>query len=173
MYDYFESQVEFYRKAGVIPASIKHLIRTSTIILTAGSGNLPSDFAQEMVFTTDCGNEGVFLGQDEFTDRVKSDILTPDLDNPIAKIENGKVIVDPDEFSTIQLTYIRIPAAFVYATTVSGDGRSETFNAGASTDIEFSYDDSKEIIRLSLLYLGVAFQNNDALQLAVSTKQVQ
>ena len=171
MFDYFDSEVEFYRKANIIPASVKHLIKTSEIILTSGTGNLPTDFAQEVVFVTDCVNEGVFLSQEEFTDRVKSTILTPDVENPIAKIENGKVIVEPDELTKIQFTYFRLPIDFVYATTVSGDGRSETFNAGGSTDIEFNYEDSQEIIRKALLYLGVAFQNNEALQLAVSNKQ--
>jgi hypothetical protein len=171
MYDYFDSQVELYRKANIIPSTIKHLLKTSQIIITSGTGNLPSDYSQEVVFVTDCGSEGVFLTQEEFTDRVKSTILTPDIENPIAKIENGKVIVEPDEITSIQFTYFRLPIDFVYATTVSGDGRSETFNAGASTDIEFNYEDSGEIIRRALLYLGVAFQNNEALQLAVSNQQ--
>jgi hypothetical protein len=168
MYDYFNSEVEMYRKTGFLPASIKRFVKPSTLLLTSGSANLPADFVQEVTFETSCGSQGVFLTPEEFKDRVHSSILDPDQNNPIAKIENNKIVVAPDEFTDTSLIYIRIPNEFVYATTISGDSRSEVFDEGSSTDMEFGLDDSGELIRRALLYLGVAFQNNEALQIAIN-----
>ena len=168
MYDFYNSEVEQYRKLGFVPASVKKFTKTAEIILTSGAGNLPTDFSQEITFETSCGKQGVFLTQEEYMDRVHSSILDPILEEPIAKVENGKLYVLPDEFTKINIVYFRLPIDFVYATTIAGDGRSETFNSGGSTDIEFGYDYSFEIIRRALLYLGVAFQNPEALQLATA-----
>jgi hypothetical protein len=168
MYDYFAFEVEQYRKTGFTPAAVKKFVKPATLTLTNGMANLPTDFVQEVTFETSCGSQGVFLTPEEFKDRVHSSILDPDQQNPIAKIENDKIVVAPDEFTDVSLIYFRIPNEFVYAVTVSGDGRSETFDEGSSTDMEFSLEDSGDIIRRALLYLGVAFQNQEALQLAVN-----
>lgn len=171
MYDFYTSQVELYRKTGFIPSAVKKFVKPATLILTTGSANLPTDFSQEVTFETSCGSQGVFLTPEEFRDRVNSSILDPDQQNPIAKIENDKIVVLPDEFTDVSLIYFRLPNPFVYATTVSGDSRSEVFDESSSTDMEFSLEDSGEIIRRALLYLGVAFQNQEALQLAVNDNQ--
>jgi hypothetical protein len=168
MYSFYSDELEVYRKTGVIPSSIKKFAKSSPLTLTNGSANLPTDFNQEINFETDSGYEGTILTPEEYLDRKNSFIIAPDQENPIAKIENGKIYVQPDEFTTITLTYFRIPTAFVYATTVAGDNRSETFNSGASTDIEFSIEFAWEIARRSLLTLGAGFQNAEALQLAVN-----
>lgn len=168
MYDFFNAECEVYRKLGFIPASIKKFSKPAVLTLTNGLANLPTDFAQEITFETSCGNQGAFFTQEEFQDRIHSTILDPQQENPIGKIENNKIVIMPDEFTDITLIYFRVPNEFVYAITVSGDGRSDSFNIGASTDIEFTIDHSFEIIRRALLYLGVAFQNDEALKLAIA-----
>lgn len=168
MYDYFNSEVEIYRKVKIIPASVKKFSKPAALTLTNGTANLPTDFTQEISFETSCGKQGVILTIEEYLDRIHSSILDPDQENPIAKIENGKIVVAPDEYTSVTLNYFRVPNEFVYAVTVAGDGRSETFNEGASTDIEFTIDHSFSIIKRALMYLGVAFQNNEALQLAMA-----
>lgn len=168
MYDFFNGELEAYRKTKFIPASVKKFSKPATLTLTSGSANLPTDFSQEISFETSCGKQGTFLTIEEFLDRKNSSILDPDQDNPIAKIENGKFVIQPDEYISVILNYFRVPNEFVYATTVSGDSRGETFNEGGSTDIEFTIDHSFSIIRRALMYLGVAFQNNEALQLAMA-----
>lgn len=172
MYDFFHGQLEIYRKTGYLPASLKPLTKPADLSLTAGGiVDLPADFVQEVTFQTSCGKEGTFLSPEEFNDRISSSILDPDQAHPIAKVINSKMYIAPDEYNAVNITYIRNPVAFVYATSVSGDGRTESFNAGGSTDMEFGYEHSSEIARLALIYLGVAFQNAEALQLAMSTNQ--
>jgi hypothetical protein len=168
--DFFNQELEVYRKQKFIPTSLKKFVKDADITLTEGVGNLPPDFAQENVFEPDCSDcgQGVFLSPEEYYDRLHSVILAPDQNNPVARINNGKIYVQPDEFSSVKLFYFRLPIEPLYATTVAIDGRSETFNSAASTDIEFSMDYAGEITRLALAYLGVAFQNQEALQLAVS-----
>ena len=168
MYDFFRSEAEFYRKTGVLPASLKEFVKPVELVVTDGIANLPTDFAQEVSLETDCGSQGVFLSPEEYYDRLQSSILDPDQANPIAKCINGKLYIAPDEFTTITLTYLRTPSEFTYATTVAGDGRSETFNEAGSVDIEYGMEFSNEIARRALAYLGVAFQNAEAFQLAIN-----
>jgi hypothetical protein len=169
MFDFFLQEVEIYRKTGVINASVKPMVKTTNIILTSGLGNLPPDFSQEVSFETSCGKEGTLLSPEEYMDRKNSAILAPDQENPILKIENKKVYIQPDEFIAIDLVHFREPAEFVYDTTVALDGRSVSFNEAGSTDIEFGYEESGEIIKRALVYLGIAFQNNEAFQLGISS----
>lgn len=172
MYDYFNSEVEVYRKTGVIPASVKRFVKESSLTLTNGSAAIPDDFAQDVTGESSCGeHELTILQPEEWSDRMRSEILMPDQENPIAKIIDDNIYVQPDEFSSIKLTYFRRPNAFVYATTVAGDGRTETFNSAGSTDMEFDIECSKEIVRRALLYLGVSFQNREAFELAVNDNQ--
>jgi hypothetical protein len=171
-FDFFNSEVEIYRKSGVIPASVKKFVKTADITpLSSGSANVPTDFAQEVSGETSSGKELTLLTSEEFIDRKYSEILAGDQEHPIAKIENGKIFVEPDEFTSIKLTYFRRPIDFVYNTTLSGDSRSETFDAGTSTDIEFTIDHSKGIILRALKYLGVTYQNEEALTLAMNDKK--
>lgn len=171
MYDYFNAEVEVYRKIGVIPASVKKFVTTDEIALTDGSANLPSDFSQDITGETSCGRELTIITPEEWGDRMRSEILGPDQENPIAKIEDGKIYVQPDEFTAINLTYFRRPNEFIYNTTIAGDGRSESFDSGTSTDIEFEIEHTKEIIRRALVTLGVSFQNREAFELALNDNQ--
>jgi hypothetical protein len=167
MFDFFNSEVEAYKKGNVILGSVKRFVKPSEIFLVNGIGNLPPDFVQEVTFETSCGNEGTFLTPEEFQDRIHSSILDPDQAHPIAKIENNKIVVQPDEYLKVTLIYFREPNDFVYSTVVSQDGRSLLFDSATSVDIEFGYSYSFEIIRRALMYLGIAFQNNEVLQLAI------
>ena len=171
MYDHFNAEVEIYRKTGIIPASVRKFVKTANIVLTNGSGPMPADFSQDLTGETSCGRELTILKQEEWMDRMHSEILAPDQENPIAKIEDDKIFVQPDEFTGIKLTYFRLPDEFVYAVTVAGDGRSESFSSAGSTDIEFGIDHSKEIIRRALVILGVSFQNREAFELALNDNQ--
>lgn len=168
MYDFYNAELEVYRKTKVIPESIKKFTKPLPITLTSGVANLPGDFVQEITFEANCENQGVFVTIEEFQDRIFSSILNPDQENPIAKIQNGTIVAAPEELLSLTLIYFRIPTDFVYGTTLAGDSRSETFDVTTSTDIEFGYAYSFEIIRRALLYLGIAFQNEEALKLAIS-----
>lgn len=171
MYDYFNAEVEIYRKHGVIPASVKRFVKPAVLPLVNGSAALPADFSQDVTGETSCGRELTILRPEEWMDRMHSEILAPDQENPIAKMEDDKIFVQPDEFTEINLTYFRLPNEFVFATTVAGDGRSEVFTSVGSTDIEFGIDCSKEIIRRALVVLGVSFQNREAFELALNDNQ--
>lgn len=166
MYDFFKAQLEIFRKTKDIPESIKRFSTSVDIILTDGVGNLPADFAQEISFYSDCSEDGVFIAPHDLKDRLKSQILQPDNDFPIAIIEGGKIKVWPKETLKVTVRHFRNPAPFVYATTLSVDGRTEIFNQAGSTDIELNYDYSADISRQALGYLGLAFQNAEAVQAA-------
>jgi hypothetical protein len=168
MYDIFNEELEIYRQTGIISSKIKQFTKTASVVLTDGNATLPTDFIREINFFTNEGNEGVFLDQEEYRDRANSVILTPDETYPIGIIKSGKVYVKPSSFPAIKLDYFRIPNEFVYATTVSNDERSEVFDPTSSTDIEFDYAMSGDIIRRALLYLGAGYQNPEAAQIGTA-----
>ena len=170
--DFYNSELDAYRAAAIIPSSLRKFVKTVSVSITSGEGPLPSDFAKEITFVTDCGSEGDLLSPGAFNDRKKSFIIPPTEDHPIAKVQDGKIIVDPDETDLLDLTYFRTLSdpPFVYATTTDGDGRGKTFNSGASTDIEIGIEYSGEIIKRALVYLGVANQNKDAAEFGLTGK---
>lgn len=168
MHNYFNEQVEIYRKTGVITAPVRKFVITAEVPLEEGAGPLPDNFVQDVTGETNDGMELTIVKQEEWADRLNSTILAPDQENPVAKIEDGKIFIEPHEFEHIKLTYFRKPNDFIYAVTVAGDGRSESFNEGASTDIEFDIEYSSEIIRRALMYLGVPQQNPELISLALN-----
>jgi hypothetical protein len=168
--DLFRQNLTIYKQVGFIPTPIKKFVRVIEIPLDdKGTGALPGEFSQEVVFDTDDGARGVILSPEGFQDRINSSILAPDQDNPIAKIIDSKIFIQPDEFTSIHLTYFRVPVDPVYNTAVSPDGRSQEFVEAGSVDLEFGAEYSNEITRIALMYLGVAFQNDGALQLALAS----
>jgi hypothetical protein len=166
--DLYNSELDLYRQTGLISSKIKRFVKTGSVTLTSGAGPLPSDFVREINFVTNTGKEGTILTQEEFQDRVTSYILGPDDDNSIGKIQDNQIIIEPEEYPSIDLDYFRAPVDFVYATTPDGDGRGETFDAGNSIDVEFDTTVSGEIIRRALLYLGAGTQNQEAVVIGMS-----
>jgi hypothetical protein len=166
--DFFLDQADIYRATEVIPASLKPLTKTAKITLINGVSPVPGNFSQEVTFQTEPGARGKFFSPEQFLQRVNSYILAPDQANPIAKIEDKKIIVEPNELLEIFFTYIAFPPVPDYKTVVAADQRSETYDPSTSVEIEFPEEYSGEIARRALLYLGVAFQNNEALQLALA-----
>lgn len=167
--DFYNEELDDYRVTGIIPSSLKPFVKdSSTLTLTSGVVATPNDFTKEIIFKTEYGDEGEFLTPEAFNDRLRSRIVAPTGEFPVAKVQDNKIIVQPDEIEKIILTYFRIPTDFVYATTTDGDGRGYTFNSGASTDTEFGLEYSGNIIKKALTYLGVAVQNKEAAEFGLS-----
>jgi hypothetical protein len=162
--DLYNFELDLYRKTGTISSKIKRFVKTDSVTITTGEGDLPTDFVKEVNFLTNSGKEGTFVTPEEFNDRTSSLILQPDEDDPIAKIQDNKIIVAPSDLPSVDLIYFRAPVDFLYDTTVDGDSRGESFDEAGSTDVEFDVVVSGDIIRRALLYLGVGFQNEGAAQ---------
>jgi hypothetical protein len=167
--EFYNEHLKMYRESNnnVIPQPIKKFVSSpSQITLINGVGSVPANFTKEITFTTDAGYEGECLHPEEFDDRKRSLILPPTSEQPILKVVDGKVYVEPASVDKIFLTYFRTPNAFVYATTTDGDGRGYTFNAGGSTDIEFGREYAVDIAKRACVYLGIGYQNPDVAQIA-------
>jgi hypothetical protein len=165
--DFYNDELKIYRETGIIPTSIKRFVKSTELTIINGEAALPVDFSREVSFLTDYGQEGDFLHPEAYQDRKNSYIIPPDEEFPIAKIQDSKIIIEPDDLQKITLTYFRTPVDFAYSVAVDGDGRGYTITG--TTDIEFGIEYSNEIIRRALLYLGVSMQNKDVEQIGIIT----
>lgn len=170
--DLFFTEVKKYRDSNtdVIPEPVKKFVTTQPVVITSGIGSLPAAagliFHKEITFTTsDGGSEGEWLHPEAFDDRLRSLILPPSSEFPIAKIQNGTIIIAPSSITKINLTYFRLPIDFIYAVTYDADGRGEVFAPGSSTDTEFGLEYASSIVKQASQYLGIAGQNPDVTEL--------
>jgi hypothetical protein len=180
LYQYYNNELDKYRNGrnDVIPEPIKNYVITQPITLTPNTNGsafatLPvvaytgsqqtssTAFAKGITFTTDYGYEGTIVQQEEFADRMISQILPPTNEFPIAKIQSNSIYVLPAQILRIQLTYFRLPTDFVYAVTNDADGRGFVFNAAGSTDIDINPLYMGEIVKRAAVILGIPYQNPD------------
>jgi hypothetical protein len=175
VYDFYQSQIEYYRKHKVEPKRIQQFKKIVTgQALTAGVLAKPSDFVDGIAFINSAnGKEGAFVDAREWWDRKSSAIVPSSTTDPIAEVRGSSIYFDPVSIVSVDMIYYRRPniPPFVYATTTDGDGRGTTFNAGASTDLEFGVDCVNDILRAALAYLGISLQDVASTQLGAGELQ--
>jgi hypothetical protein len=87
--------------------------------------------------------------------RKRDKVIPPSADEPIARLRSDQLEVLPSTVTPI-IHYLRKPTKAVWGYTTSVDGRSKIFDAGSSTDLEWSEIMHNEIIEKTMSYLGVA-----------------
>jgi|TARA_R110000782_G_scaffold16029_3_gene46371 hypothetical protein len=93
-----------------------------------------------------------FIGRSERGERLRSKIVTPELDYPIITEDFTGLLVEPKEVSRIKLTYIYQP---VNPEWVGTDTVPPVFDEGASTDFALS-NKFKNILTYKILkYFGI------------------
>lgn len=172
-WNFYDRQLMILRSGGEIPSSLRSFEKTASVTITAGVGATPTDFVKEISFTSATGAtkfEGEFLPTPEYDDRLRSAILIPTLNDPIAKIEGTVITVNPTDTS-INLTYLRKPIDPVLTQTIDADGRGTTVNLATSTDLDFPQEYYPDIIKESLVWIGIKQQDQEVTQLGTSVKQ--
>jgi hypothetical protein len=90
----------------------------STITLTDGVGNLPTSFVRDKGVFQAGDFEGIILDNEEYLDRANSVILTPDEEEPIARIFDDQIEVTPSTIESIDLYHYAFPTEKQPAITV-------------------------------------------------------
>jgi hypothetical protein len=180
-WNYFQKELQKYRAGEEIPSPLRPFKKTASVTMAAGSGitpasgTLPSDFIKEISFAIPAAatpNDGEFLTESSFNDRLTSLLLLQTTSEPIAKIEGNTLFVSPVTLATpVNLQYVSRPIDFVYATTVDSDNKGTTYAAGSSTDLPFSQECYPDIIKEALIWLGIKAQ--DQAVMAISQTETE
>ena len=139
----------------------------------AGIVTFPSDY-EHLVGTpyTVSGstvNEITFVNDDEFVSALKSQLRPVTLFSPIAIDRSVGFQIYPSQLQIGFFTYLKRPATPVLAYTQVG--RVITYDAGASTQLEWSDGEINNIIARALSYASVNMDEQGILQYAEMYKQ--
>lgn len=79
------------------------------IDITEGGGDLDKDFAFWGTMITDSDAVVHLVDEQEYQDRKEDSILTPSATNPVARLHEDEIVIDPTSISSVDFTYIRYP----------------------------------------------------------------
>ena len=136
---------------------------------TGGVLSLPSNYLYLISLTTTVYNSTLgrnihypvsVVNEEELESRLESQVVPVALTGPIAVVNSGKKIqLFPDVPQSGFVYYFRRPAAPYLAYTQYG--RSISYNATASQDLEWGEQDIHNIINKAVSYAAVSLGNND------------
>jgi len=114
------------------------------------------------------------LREDQAADRRGNWIKKPTTKDPIAvyrRIDdsNNRLYIYPDTISAVDFHYYRLPAQPVFAYTISQDAL--VYNAGGSTEFEWSESKHMDLVRILLSYLGMNLEHELLVQYAEQLKK--
>jgi hypothetical protein len=107
--------------------------------------------------------EGDILSETEWLDRIKSLIIPPTLQNPIARIIGDKVEFYPSDAGNFKLVYYRAPEKPVFAYTVDVNGRDITYNPVGSVDLDINEPAFDDVVVRAIGYLGISLSDQGLL----------
>lgn len=142
-----------------ITDSLRVLKSSSTIALTAGSGNLPADYLHKIKGTAG-GRDVDFVTELEDGERENSPIRMASTRYPTAIINSSTISVKPTSISSIILVYYKQPTTPVYAVT---ETNGILVYSGSSTDFDWNEEDDIDIVRYTLEHMGITARNEDIL----------
>jgi len=95
------------------------------------------------------------LSENQIAQRINSQILAPEYNEPIALIGKSNIQLLPDQSHKVVMSYLRLPNKPKYAYTLGTDGRTITFDVTSSVDIEFPDTSYNDILMKTLNLLSV------------------
>jgi hypothetical protein len=134
---------------------------------STGSVALPSDYLHLLTIYTVAGstiNKVRFVNEDELTNALDSQLRPVSTAKPIARMEGNSVQLYPQSTQLGTFIYFRRPVKPVLAVTESG--RTITYNAASSTQLEWGDEDINGIIAKALVYIGVNMDDQALTQFA-------
>lgn len=143
-----------------LPANYMHLISAYTTVFSNALG--------KNVF-----NAVQVLNEEELIERLNSQVIPVTSDDPICIMNaNNKIQLFPDVPQSGGIYYFRRPAVPKFNFTLSG--RTETFVANGSQDLEWREFDVLNIITIALSYYSIRLSTEQVLQFAeLKTQQGQ
>lgn len=155
-------------------SAFKQRATFTTVDTPSGVLTLPADFMNLLsLYTTVYSNalgRNVYnavqiLPEDELIFRLESQVIPVGSDDPIGIMnKENKIQLFPESPATGGVYYMRRPVKPVWGYT--GSGRSMTYSAGLSTQLEWKTDDIMNIIMIALQYIGINLTSADVVQYA-------
>lgn len=135
-----------------LPADYMHMIAVSTTQYVSALGRNVTNPVQ-------------ILNEEELVERLESQVIPVSMDDPICIMSAQKKIqLFPDQPQSGKVYYFKRPAVPKFAYTQSG--RTITYDAGNSTQLEWNEADINNIIIQALAYFGLNLQSADVVQFA-------
>lgn len=142
-------------------SSLRFSKTSSTVALTAGSGNLPADYFQTSSIRY--GNVKVWeVTDDGYTERLDNAVLSPTAEYPIAKIGDGIITVYPTSIVSITLDYLKHPTSPQLV--LKSENGIYVYDPSNSVQLDWAQEDYIDILRIMLGHLGISIGRNDIVQ---------
>ena len=92
------------------------------------------------------------IDHNQLFDRLDSDIIAPDLENPIMVYYNTYMQFYPITLMNISMSHLRLPTTPVYGMTQTNG--IDVYNSGTSTELEWPEQYHSDIVRMLLGYIS-------------------
>jgi hypothetical protein len=148
---------------------LSDVLKVATVEVGAdGYVSLPTDYMLYADANAVLFDDGKFreypvdmIGKSERGERLRSKIVMPEIDYPIATEDNTGLLIEPTEVQRIKLTYIYLPEDPEWV----GDGSvPPVFDPDASTDFAFGQKFKNILVYKILRYMGVEIREPFLLQ---------
>jgi hypothetical protein len=161
-YDKFNEERKRLEDSSIISDSLRNFKTSSSRTVTAGLASLPSDYAHRLAATASSDLVKVdIVPESEWAERISDPIDAPSTSYPIMTIREA-IQVYP-HLTPLKLYYLKRPATIEYAYT-DEDG-DLVYDAADSEDSDWPDEFHPEIVRRSLVYLGVSLDDKGATML--------
>ncbi len=186
---YMDKYREF-EQSQTITDSFRRFKETSVgITLTAGVGDLPTDYKHLMVAI----NGDYYIdevNEIEWVKRINSSITLPSEEYPICKIYETNIQVKPNSITGIKISYLRLPVDPYYDYYITANGKVTYLEVGeeytlttgevsrsgatsgtitsASVELEWDYDDQIDIMMRIAQDYGISIMRGDLVQYGIA-----
>jgi hypothetical protein len=151
---------------------------SSPFAFNNGTALIPNNFFHWIGMTTlNQDGDHVFMSIVELVSRAEYDtrraslLKAPSIDYPIASMGNGNIYINPISIKSANFDYIRYPNDIVVATTINSTTGEEEYNAGGSTESEWTDVANYDILAIMLQKIGVNIRSVDVINYGLQTEQ--
>lgn len=169
--DKFNEEKKLFERDSNISDNLRPFKKSSSIPITGGFGDLPTDYAYRT--NASASNDTVevrIVPESEWFSVINNPISAPSTTRPAMAIRNQIQIV-PSSITPVKLYYLRIPATMVFGYTVNDD--DYIYNSGTSTQCDWPESCHLDIIRRACVYLGVNLSDEALVRLEAYKKQTE
>lgn len=155
--------VKEFEATQIISVYLEPLKAKETVALTTGAGTLvDSKGKYKTGILTTADKKVTIINIDKWHSAINDTVRVPDVENPIARIDNADIIVRPTSLASVIVHYLKRPTLPVWAYTESGD--DYVYNDAASIDFEWPEELHDEIVNRVLTNLGISQRERDMIQ---------
>jgi len=155
-----------YEQQGQISESLLPFkVGPTSIVLTSGLGNLPTDFYHFSDCYYSSGGDTIrvdLVTSKQSSVRKENSLTKPTYKHPIVELFKTQLSITPTSLTSVMLIYIKRPIPAVYK--LKEEYGIQTYDAATSVQTEWGAEKHIDIIRLILKYIGISLGNQQIIQ---------